>query len=58
MSSIVKGLCWATALILLAIANATGLIADQAANTLFVVIPVLAVITMRRATCRAPAPRA
>ncbi len=58
MSNIAKGFIWASALILLAIANATYLIADQPANTLFVLIPVLAVITMRRAACCTPKSRA
>jgi len=54
MAYIFKGLCWAGSLILLALGNAAGLVADDAANTLFVVLPLLAVITMRGAACCRP----
>lgn len=51
MSTVTKSLCWAIALILLALANATGLIADKDANTMFAVIPALWVVTTFGGTC-------
>lgn len=42
-------LCWAAAIILLAVANAAGWVADDAAQTLFIVLPIVAVMTMGRA---------
>jgi|APLak6261661892_1056031.scaffolds.fasta_scaffold197944_1 hypothetical protein len=41
MIAITKSLCWAAALIALALANAAGWIADKDANLLFALIPVL-----------------
>lgn len=41
-------LCWAAAILLLAIANAAGLVKDEAAQTLFIILPVVAVMTMGR----------
>jgi hypothetical protein len=40
-----KSLCWAAALILLAVANAAGWISDGNATTMFAVIPALWVAT-------------
>jgi hypothetical protein len=51
MSTTKKSLCWAAALILLAVANATGLIADKDAQTMFVVIPALWVATTFGGNC-------
>jgi hypothetical protein len=51
MSTTKKSLCWAAALILLAVANATGLIADKDAQTMFAVIPALWVATTFGGTC-------
>jgi hypothetical protein len=45
MTMLTKSLCWAGALILLALANYAGLIADKDANTMFVIIPALWVAT-------------
>lgn len=45
MKPIANALCWAAALILLALANAAGLIADKDANVMFAVIPALWVAT-------------
>jgi hypothetical protein len=47
MSKIQRGLCWAASLILLALGNRFGLVADDAANTLFIVLPILAVMSVR-----------
>lgn len=41
-------LCWAAAILLLAIANAAGWVQDEAAQTLFIVLPIVAVMTMDR----------
>lgn len=51
MSTIAKSFCWAAALILLAIANASGLIADQSATTMFAIIPALWVATTFGGNC-------
>lgn len=52
MSTISKALCWATSLILLAVGNAAGLVADDTANTLFIVLPIVAVLSLRgRSAC-------
>jgi hypothetical protein len=47
MPNIQKGLCWAGALILLAVSNATGLVDDASANTLFIVLPIVAMMSLR-----------
>lgn len=46
MKTIIKGLCWAAAIILTAIGNALGLIEDATARTLFIVLPILAIIAL------------
>jgi hypothetical protein len=51
MNDIAKGLCWGAAIVLLAVGNYLGLIDDKTAGTLFVVLPVTAVITMRGGCC-------
>ena len=45
MDPIIKNVCWAAMLILLALANYAGLIADKDANVMFAVIPALWVAT-------------
>ena len=53
MSTITKAICWAGSLILLAIGNATGLVDDASATTLFAVLPVLAILSLSgRLHCR------
>ncbi len=51
MSSVAKSLCWAAMFILLAVANATGLIADSNAATMFAVLPALWVATTFGGNC-------
>lgn len=52
MPIIAKAACWAFAIMLLAIANIIGLVEDDVANTLFVILPLVAVMTARgRQTC-------
>jgi hypothetical protein len=51
MSTISKSLCWAAALILLAVGNATGLLSDSSATTMFAVIPALWVATTFGGNC-------
>ena len=52
MPDLSKALCWAAAIVMLAAANAAGLVADDTAQVLFVVLPVIAVISLRRnASC-------
>ena len=41
MSIAATSLCWAFMLILLAVGNATGLVSDSSATTMFAVIPAL-----------------
>jgi len=47
MSNIAKGLCWAAAILLVALGNRLGLIGDKTANTLFIVLPIVAVMSLR-----------
>lgn len=51
MSDITKSLCWAFALILLAVANYAGLIADKDANLMFVLVPALWIATGGAGRC-------
>jgi hypothetical protein len=52
MNTYSKALCWAASLILMALGNAAGLVDDTMANTLFVVLPIVAVLGLRkRSTC-------
>jgi hypothetical protein len=51
MSTISKSLCWAAAMLLLAVGNASGLVSDSNANTMFAVIPALWVITTFGGNC-------
>lgn len=48
MSSIKSALCWATAILLLAAGNYFGLVDDKTAQTLFIVLPIVAVTTLTR----------
>lgn len=47
MTNIYKGLCWATAILFLAVGNWMGWIEDSAAQTMFMVIPIIAVLSLR-----------
>lgn len=47
MNACALALCWAAALLLNAVGNYFGLIDDKTAETLFIVLPALAVIAMR-----------
>jgi hypothetical protein len=52
MPPITCSVCWALALMLLALANATGLVADDVAQTLFVVLPFAAILSLQgRVAC-------
>ena len=51
MSTISRAARWAAAILLLAIGNAAGLIADDAAQVLFCVLPVIALISLGRGRC-------
>ncbi|HEY7805605.1 MAG TPA: hypothetical protein VIC34_00260 [Croceibacterium sp.] len=46
MTSLKRGLCWGAAIVLNAAGNWFGLIDDKTAETLFIVLPIVAVITM------------
>lgn len=51
MSIISRSLCWAAALIVLALANALGWVSDSNAQTMFAVIPALWVATTFGGRC-------
>jgi hypothetical protein len=42
MCQILKGCSWAAAFLFVAVGNASGLIADDSARTMFIVLPLLA----------------
>lgn len=46
MNTISKALCWAAAILLNAAGNYFGLIDDKAAETLFIVLPIAAVVSL------------
>ncbi|WP_338241588.1 hypothetical protein [Aurantiacibacter hainanensis] len=53
MNTIAKGLAWALVIILTALAGQAGLIGGDAARTMLIVLPILAVVTLNRSrTCR------
>ena len=53
MNTLPKALCWAGAILLNAAGNYFGLIDDKTAETLFVVLPIVAVISLNRGSeCR------
>lgn len=52
MKTIFKSLCWAAAIILVALGNAFGAIDDGTARTLFIVLPILMVLTLPVSACR------
>ncbi|MBS0482017.1 MAG: hypothetical protein JSR96_07645 [Proteobacteria bacterium] len=55
MPNLKSGLCWASAMLLLAAGNALGWVDDKTANVLFVVLPVVAITTLRgRSRCVLP----
>lgn len=46
MKNVTKSICWALAILLVAIGNRFGLIEDKVADTLFVVLPIVAVMSL------------
>lgn len=46
MSNIAKGICWAAAILLIALGNRLGLIEDKTARVLFIVLPIVAVLSL------------
>ena len=50
MTNIYKGLIWAGAILLNALGNYFGLIEDDTAGTMFVLLPVLAVLSLNGGT--------
>jgi hypothetical protein len=48
MTSIKNGLPWAAAILLNAVGNYVGLIDDKTAETLFIVLPIIAVVSLGR----------
>lgn len=52
MSTVSRSLCWAAALIVLALANAFGWVSDSNAQTMFAVIPALWVATALGGRCQ------
>lgn len=49
--------CWALVLILLALAQRAGLVSEEAARTLFIVLPIVAVLGLKAGRRCAPAGR-
>ena len=52
MSAVTKGLCWAGAMLVVAAGAWTGFMDRDAAQTVLLVMPVLAVTTLRNKPCR------
>jgi len=46
MPIILKAACWASAIIVLAIASILGFVADNVATALFVILPLVAVLSL------------
>lgn len=46
MTSLKSGLCWGAAILLNAAANYFGLIDDKTAETLFIVLPIVGVLSL------------
>jgi hypothetical protein len=46
MTSLKSGLCWGAAILLNAAGNYFGLIDDKTAETLFIVLPIVAVVSL------------
>jgi hypothetical protein len=46
MTSFKSGLCWGAVILMNAAGNYLGLIDDKTAETLFIVLPIVAVVTM------------
>lgn len=42
MGQMIKAACWAAALLVLGAANAAGLVGDDSAGTLFIILPIVA----------------
>jgi hypothetical protein len=47
MTNIRKGLCWATSMVMVVIAKKYGIFDAQAADTLILVLPIVAVLSLR-----------
>jgi hypothetical protein len=47
MRTYTSALCWAGAILGLAVGNATGAIADETADTLFIVLPIVAWLSLQ-----------
>lgn len=56
MTNIVKGLVWATSMIVLALATNAGLVSREVAEPMLLVLPVLAVVSIGQTSCRRPQP--
>ncbi|MCJ2187091.1 hypothetical protein [Novosphingobium beihaiensis] len=55
MTPILRGLAWAAAILFVAFAGSQGLISKDLADTLVIVLPILAVMTLRgEVPCRLP----
>ncbi len=53
MTAIARAIPWAVAMVLIAVGKAYGLVAPASAQTMFVILPGLAVVTMnRQGSCR------
>jgi len=50
MLRLLKALCWAAPILLIAFLNARGLIDDDSAQTMFIVLPIVALMALRGET--------
>lgn len=51
MTILFKALCWAAALILLAVGARLGVVSERAMRTLMIVLPIVAVLALRGGRC-------
>ena len=51
MKTYLSALCWAGAILGVAVGNAAGAIADETADTLFIVLPIVAWISLTGRSC-------
>ena len=53
MTTISKAVCWASAMLFVAVGLRLGFMDRRAATTMLIILPILAVLSMRGRSCRA-----
>lgn len=53
MTILTKALCWASAMLFIAVGLRLGLMDRKAATTMLIILPILAVLSLRGHSCRA-----